>query len=117
VVWVNINNINSPISFFTFCGTSFPGETNVRLGDAILITKTNELKDMAEAEEHARQLRQKKILKAIDTPIIFGRSRIVAQAKDPKTGLNLPTAVAAKMVEGKRVLVVDDGPTLVRFCL
>jgi len=90
----------------------FPGETNVRLGDAILITKVNELSSLDEAEEHAKQLREKTILKSNNVPIIFGKSKIVPQAKDEKTGLNLPTDEAANMVKGKRVLVVDDGPTL-----
>lgn len=84
----------------------FPGETNVRMADAILITKTNELQSMEEADQHAHQLREKGILKNDQVPILYGKSKIIPQAKD-KT-----TEQAAEMVNGKRVLVVDDGPTL-----
>jgi predicted GTPase len=84
----------------------FPGETNVRMADAILITKTNELKSMEEADEQARQLRAKGILKHDKVPILYGKSKIVPQVK------GMTADEAAEMVKGKRVLVVDDGPTL-----
>lgn len=111
----------------------YPGETNVRMADIILITKTNELPDIQQAIDHATHLKSiitRKKRTTMDHPadggggdgdppppsscpiILFGRSKIVPQAKDGVTGLALPTAEAAKMVEGKRVLVVDDGPTL-----
>ena len=85
----------------------FPGETNVRMADAILISKCNELESLDLAEKHAQDIRDKKILKkGDDTPIIFGNSKIVPMVKDKTTD------EAAAMVKGKRVLVVDDGPTL-----
>ncbi|KAG7339443.1 cobalamin synthesis protein P47K [Nitzschia inconspicua] len=84
----------------------FPGETNVRMADAILITKTNELKSVLEADHHAQQLRDKGILKHDMVPILYGKSKIVPQAK------GMTTEEAASFVNGKRVLVVDDGPTL-----
>jgi predicted GTPase len=89
----------------------FPGETNVRLANAILITKTNELASLDQAEQHAQQLREKKLLKSNNIPIVFGRSKIVPQTKNAD-GVVLDVDTAAQMVQGKRVLVVDDGPTL-----
>jgi predicted GTPase len=89
----------------------FPGETNVRVADAILITKTNELTSIEIAEDHAKQLQDKNLLKSSDTPIIFGRSKIVPFAKD-ESGNTLGEEEASQMITGKRVLVVDDGPTL-----
>lgn len=89
----------------------FPGELNVRLADAILITKTNELKSKQEAEDQAKQIREKSILKSSEVPIYFGKSTIKPVAKDPKTGDILPTEQAANMVRGQRCLVVEDGPT------
>jgi predicted GTPase len=88
----------------------FPGETNVRMADLVLITKTNELPDMKHAVDHATHLRT--VVQKKGCPILFGRSKIVPEVKDASTGLNLPTVEAAAMVRGKRVLVVDDGPTL-----
>jgi predicted GTPase len=84
----------------------FPGETNVRMADAILITKTNELQSMEEADRHADQLREMGILKHDQVPILYGKSKIVPQAK------GMATEQAADLVKDKRVLVVDDGPTL-----
>jgi predicted GTPase len=89
----------------------FPGETNVRVADAILITKTNELTSIEIAEDHAKQLQDKNLLKSSDTPIIFGKSKIVPFAKD-ESGNFLGEEEASRMITGKRVLVVDDGPTL-----
>jgi predicted GTPase len=84
----------------------FPGETNVRMADAILITKCNELESLDEAEKHAQQLRDKNILKSSETPIIFGNSKIVPMVEGKSA------EEAGDMVKGRRVLVVDDGPTL-----
>lgn len=90
----------------------YPGETNVRMADAILITKTNELGgDMRRAADHADHLRT--VVRSPETcPMIFGRSRIVPQARDAATGRSLSAEEAAGLVHGRRVLVVDDGPTL-----
>lgn len=88
----------------------YPGETNVRMADSILITKTNELKDMKTAQQHADELYSSKLI-APDVPVYFGRSKIVPQAKDENGNL-LSTEDAANMIRHKRVLVIDDGPTL-----
>jgi predicted GTPase len=84
----------------------YPGETNVRMADMILITKVF---DMEKAQEQSRRLT--KITKP-SSPIFFGSSSIFPEAKDPKTGNKLSEEAAAALVRGKRVLVVDDGPTL-----
>jgi predicted GTPase len=79
----------------------YPGETNVRIADAILVTKTNELKDLQHARDHAEHLKT-----LMNGPVYFGASVILPQAK----GLSQEEAI--NLVRGKRVLVVDDGPTL-----
>ena len=79
----------------------YPGETNVRMADAVLVTKTNELKDMQHAHDHAAHLKT-----LVNSPVFFGKSVILPEA----AGLRQSEAI--RLVEGKRVLVVDDGPTL-----
>lgn len=74
----------------------YPGETNVRMADAILISKVNALPSMIEAESHAKSLKE-----LTKVPVLFGKS-IVSPVSDG----------AEAVVKGKRVLVVDDGPTL-----
>jgi predicted GTPase len=87
----------------------FPGETNVRMADVILITKVKELKSIQEAHDHAKNL--EKLLKP-HTPVFFGSSVITPEAKDAATGEQLSTDDAVNLIKGKRVLVIDDGPTL-----
>lgn len=88
----------------------YPGETNVRMADAILVCKTNSLPNMKQAYEHATRLC--KVTKP-NTPIFFTKSVVFPEARDPETGTNLlERDVAVNMIRGKRVLVVDDGPTL-----
>lgn len=87
----------------------FPGETNVRMADAIMVSKVNSLKDLEPARLHAEHL--KSITKP-DTPFFFGQSIVKPEGKDPVTGQPVSLEMAQKMVHGKRVLVVDDGPTL-----
>ena len=87
----------------------FPGETNVRMADMILITKVDQLPTLKKAWEHSERLQG--LLKP-HTPVFFGESLITAEAKDPETGKMMSPAEAASLVEGKRVLVIDDGPTL-----
>lgn len=74
----------------------YPGETNVRMADAILVSKVNALSNMEEAEAHAKAL--KELTKA---PVLFGKSIVSPIGTD-----------AENLVKNKRVLVVDDGPTL-----
>jgi predicted GTPase len=87
----------------------YPGETNLRMADMVLITKVNMLPDIQQAHDYAEHL--KTIVKP-NTPIIYGESVIVPEAKNPQTGEPLSTEEAAALVRGKRVLVIDDGPTL-----
>lgn len=78
----------------------YPGETNVRMADAILISKVT---DKAIAQKQADHV--KRITKP-GAPILFGSSLITPEV-DGKT-----QEEAAALIKGKRVLVVDDGPTL-----
>lgn len=73
------------------------------------MTKTNDLEDMKQADEHAEHL--KNITKH-NTPILYGGSVIVPEARDAATGEALSTEQATALVNGKKVLVIDDGPTL-----
>jgi len=72
------------------------------MADLILVSKVNFDKsdDFKKAEKHAKEL--KKITKA-DTPILYGGS-IVSPVGDEEQ--------ARSLVNGKKVLVIDDGPTL-----
>lgn len=87
----------------------YPGETNVRMADMVLISKVNELDSLEKAKEHADHL--KYYIKP-NTPIFFGKSVVTPEAKDPVTGELLSIEEANRLVKGKRVLVIDDGPTL-----
>ena len=89
--------------------TYFPGETNLRLADAVLITKTNELKDVQQARDYADHLYDTNLISR-DVPVFFGRSKIVPEI----SGMSSSEAEleATKLINGKRVLVIDDGPTL-----
>ena len=81
------------------------------MADMILITKVNELSTMEKASEHAKHLAED-MTKQPDIPILFGGSKIIPEATDPTTGKALSEHEATKLVAGKRVLVIDDGPTL-----
>jgi predicted GTPase len=87
----------------------YPGETNVRMSDMVLITKVNELPSLGAADEHADRLRS--IVKKT-TPVYYGSSIITGEAKNPATGEPLSEDDVKSLVRGKRVLVIDDGPTL-----
>lgn len=76
----------------------YPGETNVRLADIVLLSKVNELETLDKADELAEQL--KPLLRA-STPVLYGRSVITPEGGEE----------AAKLIAGKRVLVIEDGPT------
>ncbi|NCO96987.1 MAG: GTPase [Candidatus Aenigmarchaeota archaeon] len=73
--------------------TYYPGETNFRMADAIIINKmdTADLKNVKIILDHAQEMNPKAI-------IIKANSKITVD--DPAS------------VKGKRVLVVEDGPTL-----
>jgi predicted GTPase len=68
------------------------------------------LKDIQQAQEYADHLYDTKIISR-DVPVFFGRSKIVPEI----AGMPSPDAAAAaakELISGKRVLVIDDGPTL-----
>jgi predicted GTPase len=83
----------------------FPGELNVRCADVVLINKVNSLPDMGMAFDQARQLRT---LTREGVPVLFSNSIVFAEAN----GKMLTDHEAEQLVKGKRVLVIDDGPTL-----
>lgn len=71
----------------------YPGETNFRMADLLLINKVNtaDEKDIKVVEENARQLNPRAKVVRADSAVICA---------DPSA------------VKGKKVLVVEDGPTL-----
>jgi len=87
----------------------FPGEVNIKLADAILINKVNSLPNENMARDQENKLKE---LVGESTPIYFGNSIVTVDALDMATGKNLSISEATDLVRGKRVLVVDDGPTL-----
>ena len=87
----------------------FPGEVNVRLADIVLINKVNSLPDISVAHDQAEKL---KALIRKGVHVLFGNSIVSAEARDSSTGMLLSDEEATALVKGKRVLVIDDGPTL-----
>jgi predicted GTPase len=83
----------------------FPGEVNVRCADIVLINKVNSLPDISLAYDQARLLRP---LIREGVPVLFGNSIVSPEAN----GKMLSDKEAGMLVKGKRVLVIDDGPTL-----
>jgi predicted GTPase len=71
----------------------YPGETNFRLADLIIINKCDSAKeaDIASIEENAKK---------------FNPKAAVIRANSPVTVEN------PEMVKGKKVLIIEDGPTL-----
>lgn len=86
----------------------YPGETNVRMADILLITKVNSLNDIQKAYDQADHLRN---LVKPTCPIFFGSSVITPEGR-LQSGDLMTEEQAKAQVEGKRVLVIDDGPTL-----
>jgi predicted GTPase len=87
----------------------FPGEVNIKLADIVLINKVNSLPGMDVALDQARDFKK---LVSESVPVIFGNSIVSADFMDPKTGTKGNNVEVEALVRGKRVLVVDDGPTL-----
>jgi predicted GTPase len=87
----------------------FPGEINTRLADLIMINKVNSLPSIDQAKKQADRIRA---LVRPDVPIILGNSVVTPEARDPDTKALLDRETVENMVKGKRVLVIDDGPTL-----
>ena len=86
----------------------FPGEINMRMADLIMINKVNSLPGIEQAMKQVGQIR--KLVKH-DVPILLGNSVVTPEARD-STGALLDAQIVNDMVHGKRVLVIDDGPTL-----
>jgi len=70
-----------------------PGETNFRMADVIIINKIDSAtpEQIAEVENHAKEVNPKAVILKVRSPITV---------EDPD------------MVKGKRVLCVEDGPTI-----
>lgn len=91
--------------------SSYPrGEINARLADVILINKVNSLPTIDLAKQQADHIRA---LIKTDTPVLLGNSIVTPESRDTSTGkiLTNDTKVDA-LIRGRRVLVIDDGPTL-----
>jgi predicted GTPase len=88
----------------------YPGEVNVRMADLVLINKVNALDDPSSVDKQAEHLKTALVRK--DTLVLYGKSVVTPEARDVSTGELLSEQEAAAMVRGKRVLVIDDGPTL-----
>ena len=86
----------------------FPGEINMRMADVIMINKVNSL---ASIEQAMNQVDHIRLVVSPDTPIILGNSIVTPESRGP-TGELLNAESTDAMVRGKRVLVIDDGPTL-----
>lgn len=86
----------------------YPGEINMRMADLVMINKVNSLKSFDIARSQAQHIRD---FLGKDIPIIFGHSVVTPEARD-LTGQLLDSSVVKDMVCGKKVLVIDDGPTL-----
>jgi predicted GTPase len=86
----------------------FPGEINMRMADLIMINKVNSLPSIDQAKKQADHI---STLVGPETPILLGNSVVTPEARDA-TGALLDSGTVDNMVRGKRVLVVDDGPTL-----
>ncbi len=71
----------------------YPGETNVRLSDIVVLNKvdTADPKDVATVEANVKAVNPKAIILKADSPCTVDNSEII---------------------KGKKVLVVEDGPTL-----
>jgi len=81
----------------------YPGEINVRISDMILLSKVDPAKGLEQAAQHADALKH---LLRPSTPVLYGGSTIKPEAP------NMTEQEAANLVKGKKVLVIDDGPTL-----
>jgi predicted GTPase len=86
----------------------FPGEVNMRMADLIMINKVNSLPSVEVAMKQVDHIRR---LVGPNTPILLGNSVVTPEARD-STGAVLDAETVHAMVAGKRVLVIDDGPTL-----
>mmetsp|Transcript_27715 Transcript_27715/g.49947 ORF Transcript_27715/g.49947 Transcript_27715/m.49947 type:complete len:251 (-) Transcript_27715:89-841(-) len=87
----------------------YPGEINMRMADVVIINKVNSLPSVDQATKQADRIHT--LIKS-DIPVLFGNSIVSPEARDHTTGKLLDDADVDNLVRGKRVLVIDDGPTL-----
>lgn len=87
----------------------YPGEINMRMADLVMINKVNSLPSGDLATSQAAHIRS--FLGKKDLPIILGKSVVTPEARDV-SGELLDDSEVLDMVQGKNVLVIDDGPTL-----
>ncbi|KAL7495187.1 hypothetical protein ACHAWT_007744 [Skeletonema menzelii] len=87
----------------------YPGEINMRMADLVMINKVNSLPSPVTARNQAQHIRN--FLGKQDIPILFGHSVVTPEARDP-SGQLIGSSVVKDMVCGKKVLVIEDGPTL-----
>lgn len=87
----------------------YPGEINVRISDMILLSKVDPEKGLQQAAKHAEALQP---LLRPSTPVLYGGSTIKPEAINANSGEPMTEQEAANLVKGKKVLVIDDGPTL-----
>lgn len=80
----------------------------MRMADLIMINKVNSLPSIEQAMKQVDHIRK---LVSLDTPILLGNSVVTPESRD-KSGAVLDATTVDGMVRGKRVLVIDDGPTL-----
>jgi|Transcript_15718 predicted GTPase len=86
----------------------YPGEINTRMADLIMINKVNSLPNADQAKKQAEHIRA---LVKPGVPILLGNSIVRPESRDPSTGKLLDDDEVATLVYGKRVLVIEDGPT------
>jgi predicted GTPase len=80
------------------------------MADIVLVNKVNALDDPSTAVEQVEHLKHTGVRK--EAPVLLGNSVVTPEARDESTGELLSEADAVGMIKGRRVLVVDDGPTL-----
>jgi predicted GTPase len=72
---------------------SYPGEINVRLADVLIITKVN-------TAERDKVIQTKENIRKLNTKAEIIEAEFIIEAEDPS------------LIKNKRVLVVEDGPTV-----
>jgi len=87
----------------------YPGEVNIRMADIVIINKVNSLPSIAQAKNQEERIHA--LIKS-DVPVLFGNSIVTPEARDNTNMKLLNDTEVDKLVRGKRVLVIDDGPTL-----
>lgn len=76
------------------------------MADVILLSKVDPEKNLESAKELAEDLNL-----GPSVPVLYGGSSIKPEAT-LENGKPMSEEEAAKLIKGKKVLVIDDGPTL-----